>query len=219
MSTGDKVRYIPEQQSWSPAIAFDDARKFPELDMIQPRPEPKLLNCWADIRQFSLAANQATSTDVRMPPSLMKKLATSVPWRLTNLEYDINTDLQQEFLRLCMLAFVKSILTSLRGMGPAMKYLSSHLQTALLAQRGKQNEGMHKILLWASFVASVAIFEEMNQQNWLLELLTESTTALGLTTWEETRTLLKTYPWINIVYDSPSEAIFNKHLRPATPVQ
>lgn len=216
LSTGKAVRYKPEKQSWSPVIAFDNARKFPELDMIQPPPEPKLLNTWADVRQFALAANQATSTDIKMPPSLMKQLATSVPWRLTNLEYDLGTGAQQELLRLCMLAFVKSTLISIRGMSRSMKYLSTRMRIALLAQRGKQDEDMNKFLLWACFVAHVAVFEDRDQM-WLLEMLVESGTVLNLTTWVEARAVLKTYPWIHIIYDAPSEAIFNEYLRPIVP--
>lgn len=181
--------------------------------MLQPRPEPRLLNTWADVRQFSLAANQATSTDIKLPPSLMKQLATSVPWRLTNLEYDLHTESQQELLRLCMLAFVKSMLVSMKGLGRGMKYLVNRMQTALLAQRDADDESMNKFLFWACFVAQVAIFEDMDQL-WLLGMLIETSTALDLSTWEQARAVLKTYPWIDVIYDAPSETIFNDYLSP-----
>jgi len=212
LSTGRPVRYMPEKQSWSPAIAFDNARKFPDLSMIQPRPEPKLLNIWADVRQFALAANQATSTNVKMPPSMMKKLATSVPWRLTNLEYDLCSQPLHELVRLTMLAFVKSILASISGLGRAMKYVSYRSAAILQTQPRTQDRGMHALLLWTGFVAAVAIWEDLDDQEWLVRSLLDSTGALDLTKWAEVRAVLKGYPWIDIVYDQPAEAIFNKHL-------
>lgn len=78
---------------------------------------------------------------------------------------------------------------------------------------------MHALWLWAGFVAAVAIWEDLDDQQWLVQTLLDSTTALDLTKWAEVRTVLKGYPWVDIVYDKPAEEIFNKYIctSPARP--
>lgn len=208
LATGSNLRFMNENISWNPQIAHGvSVSKLPELSMIDPRPDPRLLNIWADLRVFSRVANEATKTGVKMSEALFSRLNTSVPSRLVALQFDPTS--MSELLRLCMMAFMKSLLIQIDGLGPKMTFLAKGLQNAILAQEFPPAPEQARVLLWVLFISSLSIFEK-SDQDWLKVALVQTVSALGLQTWAETRIVLKSFLWVDLVYNQLGKRLFER---------
>jgi len=258
---GHALRFSQDEElSWSPQIARSRraTRQFSELDaallqfgesrVMTMRLDPRLLNVWADLREFSEMANSVTSRrGPKVPAKTASLLEQSVPHRLLRLgvmdshdmfrcvaangdDNGVGTDLVvphrppptlqifHEFLRVCMLAYVKMLLIRLKGIGKKMVFLSEWLRTVLTAFRTNINHQLPldsdpaaavKLLLWGAFIAGVAIFDD-SEEVWLNDLLQRSLAALGLRTWDDTRAVLKDFLWIDAVFDEPGRQLFQR---------
>lgn len=196
--------------SWDPQVAHGvDASRLPELSMLNPQPDPRLLNVWADLRVFTKAANDATATGVKLPQDFFIKVGSSVPSRLLALQF-APTSLP-ELLRLCMLASMKSILIQIDGLGPRLRHLADGLRDALAAQQFPPEPEFAKLMLWALFVSTVAIFESCDQ-DWLRFAVAQIVASLGCSTWVDTRAILKEFLWIDMVYEKPGKKLFDQLL-------
>lgn len=182
--------------------------------MIHPEPDLKLLNIWADLREFARAANLATQTGRRMSPTFFSQFTGSVPHRLISLRFDPLSC--PELLRLCMLAFTKGVLVQVEGLGKFLTYLASGLKDTLVAHRQLPGDEFAKFLLWALFITTLSVYEQFNR-HWLHEMLMEVVQLLHLRTWTETRAVLKSFLWIDIVFDKPAERLFDELLRDTEP--
>lgn len=182
MGLGHDLRFTRDDDiSWSPQIALGQgpgqsaaARRFPEIDAAVPahmRPDPRLLNVWADLREFARLVNDAAATKVKIPIEVVFRLRTSVPHRLLKLRLDgsagvalrrgggvVREGLQREggvpcdptflheLLRLSMMAFAKMLLIKLHRIGRRMVVLVDGLTNVLTAwhqdlQRNQATDG------------------------------------------------------------------------------
>jgi hypothetical protein len=227
MGLGHPLRFARDEDlSWSPQIAEGrSAARFPELNAaiaLHQRPDPRLLNVWADLREFCRLANEATARGTKVPMEMASRVATSVPHRLLRLKSDDADDggaSLHEFLRVCMLAYAKMLLIKLQGVGKHMRVLADGLRRGLtvwhagleLRAVGEDAVGVAsgawKLLLWGAFVAGVSVFEDFDEA-WLNKILVRCLGVLGLRTWEETRATLKELLWIEVVFNEAGEHLF-----------
>lgn len=210
MGTGSPTRFA-ENLSWSPQIAVEDrAMRSPELDHISPRPDPRLLNVWADMKELSRLANEAKRSRVSMPMEIFSRISTSIPYRLVHLKY--NPMSMAELLRLCMMAYTKSLLVRIKGLGKRMIYLVESLDMSLQLHTPATTENA-AFLLWALFTAAMSVFEDF-ERAWLRHRLLETLSILGLRTWPETRDVLKRYLWIDPLHDESGQLLFHRLMNP-----
>lgn len=218
---------------WSPEIAqsrYDKTGKtgsrikFPELldalNLHPPRPDPRLLNVWADLREFSRMGNDAAASGTKMPMKVATRLASSAPDRLLRLAMPPGSEWSlHELLRFCMLAYVKVLLIKLKGIGRKMTFLAERLSVVLRdwrgclksqTQAGSQGDGVIKLIFWGLVVASVSIFEECDEEGWLCEMLAEAAAALGLQSWPDAKDVLKGFLWIDLIFDESAEHVFER---------
>lgn len=208
LATGGKTRFFRDDGATSPNIAPSNvATGFPELCMISPSPDPRLLTIWADIREFSSAANKATETGVKMTTSFFIKFVTSAPGRLVNLSLEPGSI--DELMRLCMMAYLKSVLIQIEGIGMKMTVLAEDLKAALLAQQRVHAPKLDELLLWTLFVSAVSVFET-SDKDWLSAMMMRTVSSLGLQTWGETRAVLKSFLWINMIFDTAGKRFFDR---------
>ena len=233
MGLGHDLRFARKEDiSWSPHIAWGrSATRFDELHpavSLHARPDPRLLNVWADLREFSGLVNDAAAKGARLPMEIASRLATSVPYRLLRLRVDEGQEATRtgpvalhELLRLCMLAYAKMLLVKLPGVGKKMTVLAKGLKDSLTAwhcdlqlrtvRDGVSRDllGARSLLLWGTFVASVSIFEDLDE-GWLNEILVQTVWVLGLRGWGEARASLKDFLWIDLLLDQPGERLFRR---------
>jgi len=208
MGLGTKLRFTELVASWSPEIADGpSARFYRELDALQPRPDPRLLNVWADLREFSRAANEVVKQGTSIQPSLFF-LITSVLHRLLRLEFDQNS--LSEVLRLGMLAYSKTIMIRLQGLGKKMTFLAGQLKAALDPLPTISPEG-YPFVLWVLVISALSIFEDFEPE-WIRRGLVETTMALGLRTWPEMKAVLKRFLWVDALHDELAKTLFDELL-------
>ncbi|KAK4153794.1 hypothetical protein C8A00DRAFT_43359 [Chaetomidium leptoderma] len=118
------------------------------------RPDPRLLNVWADIREFSKLANKSTTVHgTTMPREVVSRLATSVPHRLLRLRpegaqaFRHRKACLHELLRLCMLAYAKMLLIKLQGLGMAERDSGPDGLCAWVAVVGRDEGGAQGVLV------------------------------------------------------------------------
>lgn len=226
IAPGSELRFGREDAiSWSCQIARRPASgRYPELDaalQLHPRPDPRLLNVWADLREFCRIANDATNkTGTRVTTEVCSKLAASVPERLVRLRNneDGPSSSLGELLRLCMLALVTMLLIRLRGIGAKMTFLADGLRHVLLAHCSRSGSCTdrrptvyRKLVLWGLFVADMSVFGDSNQgKEWLDEMLARTASELGLRDWAETRAVLKEFLWVDAACDGAGRQILER---------
>lgn len=202
---GHQPLFAQEPPSHPPITWRRFAVKYPELHMVYPRPDSILSGVWADLRDFSNAANTATTTGIKISPSLFTNISTSVPHRLLSLNYD-ETSIH-ELLRLSMLAYVKSVLIRMKGSGRNMTSLAEKLQAALLSQLSSPAPGQLPLVFWTCFMAALSIFDDC-EPNWLRMGLQRTMSSLDIRTWMEARDVLKNYLWTDMLHDAEGEKLF-----------
>jgi hypothetical protein len=214
MGLGQGLRFFRDTDiSWSPQIAQGrSATRFPELTSafpLQQRPDPRLLNVWADLREFSKLVNDAAAAGTKVSAEIAAQLATSVPHRLLRLQIgpDQAHVLLYELFRWCMLAYTKMLLIKLPGIGRKMTRLADGLRAVLTS--AKADPSLSRLRLWGAFVAGVSIFDGSDKE-WLVDILVQSLSELGLQTWSETKEVLKGFLWIDLVFDGVAERMFHQ---------
>ncbi|KAK0652688.1 hypothetical protein B0T16DRAFT_369421 [Cercophora newfieldiana] len=205
MGVGTKPRFAQTQSSWSPQIACGPSgRRYSELDVLQPRPDPRLLNIWADLREFSRRANEATEQRKQMEAGLFYHLSTSVLYRLLDLSFEPRS--LSETLRLCILAYTKTLLIRVPGLGRKMTFLTRQLEVALRPLPSLGHEGS-PFLFWALMISTISIFEGLDE-DWVCQGLLDLVADLGLKTWLEAKSVLKGFLWVDMLQDQPAKFIF-----------
>jgi len=207
MGIGTQPRF-QQAVSWSPQIADSRlARWFPELqDIMNPRPDPRLLNIWADVRELTRIANSAATNKAFVTESQFRYITTSLPYRLVHLEFEPGSP--SEVLRLCLLAYTKSLLIQAKGLGKNMTYLSTRLESSIRAWMPRVPRGS-PVLLWVLFMSSIAIFEDMPADpDWLrCSLVQEMTTQRS---WPETLSVLSDFLWVHALHNRRGEELFTE---------
>ncbi|VTT69017.1 unnamed protein product [Fusarium fujikuroi] len=174
MTEGRKPRLLPDIQFWDSLMPISAIHPPPESTFLNPRsltPDRRLLSIWTDLQYYSRLANEGAP----IPPELFLFISTTLPNRLLQLSYNVQSTC--ELMRLCMLAYIKSILFSLPGVGRRMSYLSTNLEIALQQFVPLYRE-RSTFLLWALFIAGSCIFEDFERE-WHLRAIQETCDVLG----------------------------------------
>ncbi|MBE3050107.1 hypothetical protein IMZ48_47940 [Candidatus Bathyarchaeota archaeon] len=177
--------------------------------------DARLAGVWADLREFSMAADAAIESGSRIPLHSFINISESVPRRLLSLRYDPLSF--HELLRLSMLAYVKTILIRIKGIGPRMTFLAEKLKGAISFQLRSSGSAQLPFLLWALFMAEISIFEGC-EENWLRESLVRTMTSLGLQTWPAVRGTLGMFLWTDIFHGMEGMQLLEKCSR-GTPAE
>jgi hypothetical protein len=170
------------------------------------------MNIWADLREFSRVANQATRSGTKMSTGFFCRLADTVPWRLTALRFDPAS--VSEMLRLCMLAYTRSMLTQIPGVGRHLSYLHQTLKPALIAHARRamaMGPEAARFLLWAVFVAAMTVFQDFDR-DWVRELAVVSAGNSGVVDWGAARAVFGGFLWTDLVHHREGEQLFNQWL-------
>ncbi|KAI6779227.1 uncharacterized protein J7T54_007754 [Emericellopsis cladophorae] len=209
MATGAHLRFTPKNLSWDPVIAQGvHADQLTELAMLRPELDTRLLNIWADLRVFARAANDATSSGVKMPHDLFHRLSSAIPARLIALKDACRSSPVSELLRLAMIAFMKTILVQIEGLGPRLTALAADLKEIFLAKPSCPSD----LLLWVLFTSTISIFENLGDHEWLVSALGKTLSELGLRTWPSTRNALKHFLWIDFLHNRPGQDVFSRFI-------
>jgi len=246
MATGAQPQLFRDDGggNWGCQVAQGrSTRHFPELRDIVKAPsesplDSRLLQVWADLREFSRIANEVTTTKTtttkasatRMPISTFSKVGSSVPYRLVHLEFPPAS--LEELLRLSMLAYAKTLVMRLNGFLTRLDFLANMAKPALQAQLAarlavrnqtpddvnQDDQNADQFLLWALFITTVSLCEDNigdnnnddDMQKWFRACLIQILTVLPLRTWAEVKAALKRFLWVDLLHDRPARVVFER---------
>jgi hypothetical protein len=170
-------------------------------------PDPRMVNIWHDLHEFSRAANIAAQTGRKLEPDLLQEVMVSVQYRLLNLQYDDKDT--HELLRVAMLAYSATILPLLFSQFGAASHLSypslhSCLERSLITLERLSNEKL-KALLWLLVMVGISVLD-----NTLINLqLVHTLQVLNLSSWDEILVILKGFLWVDILHGEQAKKLLS----------
>ncbi|OAA55937.1 hypothetical protein SPI_08144 [Niveomyces insectorum RCEF 264] len=197
-------------------------------------PDRRLVNVWRDLHAFATAVNLAQQAQTKVAPALYQEALISVHYRLHRLNAAASNDnaLPSEeagcgVLRLAMLAFSTTVFLEIHSdrFQPLADAFRSALQCRRRNKKRKQTrvpeDGddrqdaalLPELDLWFTFIAAVSVLGGPSDRAWLLETMHEAMAELQLTSWTDTRAVLKRFCWIDCVNDAPAKAFFSSVAR------
>ncbi|RDW62815.1 hypothetical protein BP5796_11117 [Coleophoma crateriformis] len=170
-------------------------------------PDPRLVNVWLDLYEFSKAVNIATQTGRTVEFELFQETMISIQYRLLHLDY--LDDKAQELLRIVMLEYATKIyppLFSHFSTAP-MRYpsLRGCLQYYLTTVEQSSNE-QSKALLWLITTLKLLFLDDELKGTQLSQILQ----VLNLSSWDEVLAILKGFLWIDVLHKEQAKALFDK---------
>lgn len=168
-------------------------------------PDPRMVNIWLDLYEFSRAANIATQTRRKLETDLLQEVMISVQYRLSHAEYD-NDDVH-ELLRIVLLAYSTIIFPSIFchfGVPPISYPSLSKCLDGVLIKFKKPSKNISKVLLWLLVIIRIQVLD-----NALIEdQLFQTVQALNLTSWDEILPILKGFLWVDVLHEEKARCIF-----------
>jgi hypothetical protein len=171
------------------------------------KPDPRIVNVWHDLYEFSRAANIATQTGRKLYANLLEEVMISVQYRLLHLQY--GEEDAHELLRMVMLAYSTTIFPLLFfqfGATPlSYPSLPSYLRRFLIIPEQTSSEKL-KAMLWLLVVVRISILD-----NELVDLqLAQAVQALDLSSWAEVLIILKGFLWVDILHNEQTKMVMDK---------
>ncbi len=169
-------------------------------------PDTRLANVWMDLRDFCMAINLASQTQQKVKVQLYQEVLVSAQYRLQFLSYDSGDE--HEMLRAGMLAFTTTLFFEIHGVPVKYVKLARHLKVLLRTLEQRNDDEWLKMTLWLLFTARVSVMRGPEDGLWFQKRLLQTKQALRLTTWAETREILKDYLWVGVINDEAGRAFF-----------
>jgi hypothetical protein len=171
------------------------------------KPDPRMVNAWHDLYEFSRAANIATQTGRKLDANLLEEVMISVQYRLLHLQY-VEDD-AHELPRVVMLAYSTTIFPLLFfqfGATP-LSYPSfpGCLRRFLIIPKQASSEKL-KAMLWLLVIVRISIMDDemINLQ------LAQAVQALDLSSWDEVLIILKCFLWVDILHSKQTKRLIDK---------
>jgi hypothetical protein len=163
----------------------------------------ELAQAWEVMSYFCSLINLAAFSGQLISARTFLDTMASVFYRLFSLKFDSTS--RDEAVRLALLGFSATVFLQWGHFG--MSYL--HLATlARHCFRGLKNEEVNnQLMIWLLMTASISIFD-ITDDAWVKPLLLNNMRKSGIEKWNDMQKLLKSFMWIDIVYESPGKAVF-----------
>ena len=202
IATGLPTRLLDVQGSQLPyqGLSSPDSHTNLQSKHMLPFLDKDLLDTWYELRRYSAATNLGPASS-----ELFQTVSVRIPSRLLTWRYAALS--LSETTRLCLLAYVKSILFTIPGLGRIMHYLYDKLKAHLRVISQTRKHGRSLFMLWAMFVSAISIFED-NLPPWFHSSLKNILLGLEIGTWEQCRAALAQNMWIYSLHDMQAQALF-----------
>lgn len=217
LASGRRLQFVPAPSA-GPATTLMTTAIPPELIHFEPPIDPAILHLWAETKNFSLIANQATTSQFRLPATLTSQLVTDLATPLLAcLDPGPETSIS-ELLRLSLLAVLKRVLTPFSGYGKFLTYMTSRLRDNLLVLHNEVTNWKGELspfMVWAGFVAAIAIFEEEEERQWIGAMTRLGAADLEVGSWESVKALLSRFIWVDATFDHEGKKLYEAWLSPS----
>ncbi|KAI0468733.1 hypothetical protein F4859DRAFT_201077 [Xylaria cf. heliscus] len=211
LSTGCDVFFFSEMEiSWKYCIASSSNK---DLSKSTKTPIPlkhhiggiaeRLCVIWDDMSEVVRSINIAAQCRRSIDFELYQETMISIQYRLIKLKFDFKTF--DELIRLTMLGFCSGIFLQWRNVKFRFEDLAQQLMTVLhhVDLDRELHTGSHRILLWSISVSAILVLNEQEAAS-LQPAFKKIARRMGIASWGEIRTILKSFLWINDHHYTPA---------------
>lgn len=167
--------------------------------------DPKLVNVWKDLKEFSRLANLAVQTSYKLPPNRFSEIMVSILYRLLSLSFT-NSPVE-EAVRLGAITYAAAVFFRWRTMRQRQECLDRMFQSALKAAR--TSPVPPQITFWLLVVWYTCTLEDLDR-GFLTAWLDEIMVQLSVNDKEQARQVLKSVMWIDCLFDASVDVVLSR---------
>ncbi|KAF2812776.1 uncharacterized protein BDZ99DRAFT_507057 [Mytilinidion resinicola] len=161
----------------------------------------ELAQAWGVMWDFCCVINFAVNTDQRISTETFLETMASVMYRLLNMRFNFGSS--DYAVRLGLLAFSSKVLLQWNHLGLSYSHLASAFRSCLADLTCSP-----QLMVWLLMVGAVSVFDA-NDDMWLKPSLLHSLRLCEIESWTQMQDLLKSFMWIELVYDKLGKAMFD----------
>jgi hypothetical protein len=208
LRTGSKPLFFPNNDcSWEPYLAKSKRlATTTQLDVLFKTVDERLMNLWLDLRELATAIDLAHQTRRRLSPVLFQETLLSVLYRLEGLAYDVHD--RSEILRKTLLVFATTTFL-FTGVTVHRQDLAKELEQFLHSSNLWRDKQSLELSLWIIYVVGPGL-DISHDRAWLYRKMLQTSRVLNLHSWPESRRLLKSFLWVDVVKNRSGEDFFNE---------
>lgn len=173
--------------------------------------DERFLKVWLDLRELATAVELAYQTDRKLSPVLYQECLLSVMYRLEMLESDINE--QHEMLRIALLVYSSTTFFHADFTSICHRDLIKKLGRTFRSASSCTDQRTSELILWCVFVAGLPGLDALEILPWMFDYMLQISRTLGLRSWSEIRSTLKSFIWVNSINDRIGERLLNEALK------
>ncbi|KAG5803039.1 hypothetical protein H9Q74_012221 [Fusarium xylarioides] len=173
--------------------------------------DPRLSNVWRDLEEFAKLSNIASQTGRKLQPNIFSEAMVSILYRLLALS---PASASENAFRLGMMTFAASVFFRWRDMKQRQAYLDETLRDALMELKKTSVQPPSTVLLWILVIWRTNSAQDGCDEaieKWFLEVMC----GLGICSWSELYSVLKSVLWIDCLFNASSNRILDKLLEKA----
>jgi hypothetical protein len=174
-----------------------------------------LARAWNIVKQFSSRINLANRIKSKLPKEMLLDTMVSVMYRLMHMSYRHGS--LDERIRLGLLAYSMSIFLQWRDTRMSYHCFSTAYRDCFTASHFSDMLPNH-FQLWFLMTGAVSIFKEHDDQ-WLKPRLMFIIHSCGLDSWDQTRDILHSIMWIDLLHDHLGKRVFDSVVSDDSPVK
>ncbi|KAK4936665.1 hypothetical protein LTR10_022517 [Elasticomyces elasticus] len=167
--------------------------------------DESLVEAWEVVQRFCSIVNLAVQTQRMLLPSLVYDTMTSVMYRLLRRSFD--TGSLDEAIRLGLLGLTHHIFLQWQYLRLPYVYFPS-VYKKCLRHPNLTNVASPRLMLWLLMVGAVSAFNTSDHP-WLQDCLRQHMGICQLRSWDELRSVLKSFMWVGLVHDKPGKDVFD----------
>lgn len=217
--TGSKPVFFADNIFWEPFFADSSKNKTASLvpgissstTAVPGVLEPRLKDIWADAREFCALVNLASLTGRKIQPHLFQEIMVSLQYRLLHFETEVTTcqPVLTRAIQIGTLAFTTTIFLHVAGIPTRYYWLTAQMRKVLKDYDEPSNVQDWKTKLWLLVTAAITGFGGCFGT--LLNLaLSRSMTELKLFEWQDIKSVLKEYLWVDVLHDIHGKKVTEK---------
>ncbi|CAG9988221.1 unnamed protein product [Clonostachys byssicola] len=208
LRTGARPVFLRGQDfQWKPSLAQPmKTSTVTPIHTVCSNPDIRLVNVWLDLQDFTNKLNMAQQTRQKLASKEFQEILISLQYRLQCLVYERHD--VQEIIRHVMLACSTTLFMKPMDLPAQCRPLAMQLRQDLGYLESQDDKALLKLQVWSVCMSRASVLSTEGELPWLQNWLLKACQTLNISTWEETRQILKSFVWVDLIHDSIGQSFF-----------
>lgn len=173
--------------------------------------QPDLQNLLLEFQSLSWLLNGNADTTARLPGSTFHDVLLQLGYRLVEicpLNGPRPASPIENALHIGLVAYIMHFLRGVDRRIPNLPVLAK-LARSSAQEYFARSKNEEEVTFWLLFIGAGSVFENSDDA-WLLPRLLMVAEPLGLLTWDDARSVLSKFPWVNVLHDRTGQELWHK---------